>query len=118
MDTVTLILIAVGLSMDTLAVSVASGFAMNPCRMRNALRMAFSFGFFQAMMPLLGWVGGTTLKQIIAGYDHWVAFGLLTMIGSRMIYQSVKNEKPYDSNPMKWHFLLALSLATSIDALA
>ena len=112
--------IAVGLAMDAFAVSVASGSVFKELHIRHALRMAFFFGAFQAIMPLLGYAAGNTFAEHIVTYDHWIAFGLLVAIGGKMIYESFKIEavekKPQD--PSSLVVLLALSIATSIDALA
>ncbi|MCI0498084.1 MAG: manganese efflux pump MntP family protein [Planctomycetales bacterium] len=112
--------IAVGLAMDAFAVSVASGSVFKELHIRHALRMAFFFGAFQAVMPLLGYAAGNTMSGHINNYDHWIAFGLLVVIGGKMIYEAFKIEdvekKPQD--PSSLVVLLALSVATSIDALA
>jgi manganese efflux pump family protein len=111
--------IALGLSMDALAVSLcagASGFAFH----RSArFRLGFSFGFFQAAMPVLGWIAGVTIAKYIAGFDHWVVFLLLSIVAVRMIHSGLSSE-PSQSlcDPTRGTTLLMLSLATSIDALA
>ena len=90
MNLITIIVIAVGLAMDTFAVSIATGSASKQVRVKQALLMAFFFGGFQLVMPLIGSLAGLTLKKYIAGYDHWVAFGLLAAVGGKMIYESFK----------------------------
>lgn len=119
MDLFTIVLIAVGLAMDAFAVSITCGFQLEPPRRFNALKIAFSFGFFQAFMPVLGWIAGRTLSGYIRAYDHWLAFGLLTIIGSRMLYAAIRSDvcKPI-IDPGRFRILLGLSIATSIDALA
>lgn len=119
MNLITIIVIAIGLAMDTFAVSIASGTASKQVRVMQALRMAFFFGGFQLVMPLMGSFMGLALKRYIAGYDHWVAFGLLAAVGGKMIYESFKI-KPADKNLNLSNIfvLLILSIATSIDALA
>lgn len=106
--------------MDTFAISIANGSVFKELHIRHALRMAFFFGAFQAVMPLLGYAAGNTLSGYIQDYDHWVAFGLLVVIGGKMVYEAFKIEavekKPQD--PSSLVVLLALSVATSIDALA
>jgi putative Mn2+ efflux pump MntP len=85
---------------------------------RKATRIAVSFAFFQALMPLIGWLVGKKIELIVISFDHWLAFGLLTLIGGKMIIESLKNDeekKPF--NPMNPKVLLLMSLATSIDAL-
>jgi len=115
---VTIIIIAVGLSMDAFAVSVVSGAAYKHLKIRHALRMAGFFGGFQAFMPVVGALAGLTVKGYIAGYDHWIAFALLAAVGGKMIYESFKLTPPGVSFDLSSIFiLLVLSLATSIDAL-
>jgi putative Mn2+ efflux pump MntP len=119
MNFFTIIVIAVCLAMDAFAVSVVSGSAHRQLKVRHALQIALFFGSFQAIMPLIGSLAGLTIKQLIAGYDHWLAFGLLAAVGGRMIYESFKFRPARQNfNPENIFVLLALSLATSIDALA
>jgi len=119
MGMVATIFIALGLAADAFAVSVASGMAIEKVRISSALKIAIFFGSFQAIMPLIGWLGGLTLRGFIAGLDHWIAFGLLSFIGCRMIYESIRIESsPRKINPLNTYALLMLSVATSIDALA
>lgn len=76
------------------------------------------FGLFQAVMLLMGWSAGSSLKDFIAGSDHWIAFGLLSLVGCKMIYESIKVEpSKKETNPQNFYVLLILSVATSIDAL-
>jgi putative Mn2+ efflux pump MntP len=119
MELVTIIVVAVGLAMDAFAVSIVSGSVYQQLHVRHALRMAVFFGGFQAIMPLIGSLAGMSVKDYIADYDHWVAFGLLAAVGGKMIYESFKiksAEKNLD--PSNVLVLLILALATSIDALA
>ena len=119
-EIITITIIAVGLAMDAFAVSVAAGAAQKELRLSHVLRMAFFFGAFQAVMPLIGWLVGLSFKDAIMAYDHWVAFGLLTVIGGKMIYESFKlksaEEKATDVSSLM--VVLVLAIATSIDALA
>lgn len=119
MELLTIIIIALGLSADAFAVSIASGAAYKELKIKHAFRMALFFGAFQAVMPLIGFMAGVGIKGFIETYDHWAAFGLLTAVGARMIYESFKI-KPQEKNldPSSIFVLLALSVATSIDALA
>jgi manganese efflux pump family protein len=117
MDILTVLLIAVGLAMDALAVSIAKGMAVGRNRRRTALTLSIFFGGFQMLMPAIGWLVGLSFKEIIMGVDHWIAFGLLTFIGSKMIYDSTKKEKDEKEENLKLHTLLTLAVATSIDAL-
>jgi putative Mn2+ efflux pump MntP len=115
----TITIIAIGLAMDAFAVSIVSGAAYKQLNIKHAFRLALFFGGFQAFMPLIGFLAGLTVKQYIANYDHWVAFALLTAIGAKMIYESTKIKPAHqNSEPMNLLVLLALSVATSIDALA
>jgi len=119
MDFITIFIIAVGLAMDAFAVSIASGVTLKCFQARPAFRVALFFGGFQAIMPVLGWLAGSSFKQYIEAYAHWVAFGLLAFIGGKMIYESfvIKDtESKCDPNNITTVFILAI--ATSIDALA
>lgn len=117
MDIISILLLAVGLAMDAFAVSIATGITTSKNRRKkNALIMASFFGGFQFLMPLIGWAAGLTLTSLIAGIDHWIAFGLLTFVGAKMIYDSTKKENENDDN-LRFSRLLMLSIATSIDAL-
>ena len=117
MDIVTVLLIAVGLAMDALAVSIAKGMAISHNRRQAALTLGIFFGGFQMLMPAIGWFVGATFEQIIAGVDHWIAFGLLAFIGLKMIYDSTKKESDGQEETLKLHSVLTLAVATSIDAL-
>lgn len=114
-----LFLIGVGLSMDAFAVAVCKGLAMPRTRWRQAAAIALSFGFFQAMMPVLGWALGRRFETYITSVDHWIAFVLLGFIGGKMIWDAFHEE---DGTKQEKKFslreLLALSVATSIDAMA
>jgi putative Mn2+ efflux pump MntP len=119
MSMITILLIAIGLAMDALAVSITSGLTINDLRLRNALTIALFFGAFQAFMPLLGWLGGVSARAVITDIDHWVAFGLLCLIGGKMIYESTRlGSDGKETDPLDSHVLLILAIATSIDALA
>jgi len=118
MELLTITAIAVGLAMDALAVSIVTGATYKRLGVRHALTMALFFGGFQAVMPLVGSLAGITLKGFIAGYDHWIAFILLAAVGAKMLYESFSlrpRSRIYD--PSNLVVLLALAVATSIDAL-
>ena len=119
MELITVCGIGVGLAMDTFAISIVSGGVYRQLHIKHALRMALFFGGFQALMPLLGWTLGEKLPDFISPYDHWIAFILLAFIGGKMIYEAFEikevGSKPQD--PSNLGVLLALSVATSIDAL-
>jgi putative Mn2+ efflux pump MntP len=119
MDLLTLVLIGIGLSMDCFAVSLALGSITKSGLTRAAFLIAFFFGAFQAGMTVLGWAAGVSVLGFISVYDHWIAFILLLVIGGKMISESIDGEEekaPVDV--LKMFPLIALSLATSIDALA
>ena len=119
MDIISIIFIAFGLAMDTFAVSITSGLTIKHLRINHALKIAIFFGSFQAIMPLIGWSAGLGFRNYISGIDHWIAFGLLSIVGCKMIYESSKmeaNNKKID--PLNVYVLLMLSIATSIDVLA
>ena len=119
MNILTIIVIAVGLAMDAFAVSVATGATYKKPKKNHAFKMALAFGSFQAIMPVVGWLAGLTLRQIIKDYDHWVAFTLLALIGGKMIYESFKiKQAQQKADTLSAAMLLGLALATSIDALA
>jgi putative Mn2+ efflux pump MntP len=119
MGLITLILIAIGLSVDSFAVSVSCGLMMCEIAFWKATRIAFSLAFFQALLFLLGWLIGMRIASLVESFDHWIAFGLLALIGGKMVVESIKNnddQKPA-FNPLNPKVLLGISLATSIDAL-
>jgi putative Mn2+ efflux pump MntP len=119
MDILTVFFIAVGLAMDAFAVSIASGITMEKLRIRYAVKIALFFGAFQAIMPIIGFMAGLSIREFISQFDHWIAFGLLAFIGSKMIYESLfwdGDKQKMDPNDIG--LLLILSVATSIDALA
>ena len=117
MSFLVLLLIAIGLSMDCFAVSV--GFSvLRTLKWKDILKTAFFFGLFQAIMPVIGWIVGNSIRSMIESVDHWIAFAILGIIGIRMIINSFKTGEKKDPIDIRnWHVLLALSLATSIEAL-
>lgn len=124
MDIISLILISVGLAMDCLAVSISKGICVRKIYIGYTLRMAFLFGLFQALMPLIGFFVGKVFAEQIKSVDHWIALILLAFIGIRMIVEA-RGKSPYEidcSGSVASHFkikeLLPLAVATSIDALA
>ena len=113
--------ISVGLAMDAFAVSIAAGLTLAPVRPRQIFRLAFHFGLFQFMMPILGWLAGRglILHLDVSAYDHWVAFGLLSFVGGKMLLDAARQRPPDDrADPTRGLMLVTLSVATSIDALA
>ncbi len=120
MGTTELILIAVALSMDAFAAAVCKGLGMTRIRQKDAFVIALFFGGFQALMPLAGWAAGMRFEESISAVDHWIAFGLLALIGSRMIREALDPARPPASRdePLQLKEIFVLAVATSIDALA
>lgn len=117
MSFLSVIFLAIGLAMDAFAVSITGGIVSNRVNLFYAFKIALFFAIFQMGMPWLGWLLGRGVSRYIAIYDHWIAFILLFIIGSRMIYESFhdsKKYKPIDFN--KISVLIFLAIATSIDA--
>jgi putative Mn2+ efflux pump MntP len=115
MNLLDIILLAIALAMDCFAVSIVSGVLTQK---RWLPRMAILFGIFQAMMPLIGWIGISFFRQNIEAYDHWIAFALLFLIGGNMIRESFSPEEEHFFNPLRLRTQLLLAVATSIDAMA
>lgn len=113
----TVFFIALGLSMDAFAVSVAAGVAIKELRLAHALRVALFFGSFQALMPVAGWLAGGVLKGLLANTAHWAAFIILAAIGIKMIAESTRLER-IERDYLSIKVMLLLSVATSLDALA
>lgn len=111
-------LLAVSLAMDCFSVSITSGMILRRICWRTFLTMAFFFGLFQALMPLIGWFCASRFYHLIESYDHWIAFGLLFILGIRMIKESFKDEEHPHFDPTRMKNILTLAVATSIDALA
>lgn len=119
MNPITTILLALGLSADAFAVSLSSGLTIRHMKINKALKIALFFGGFQALMPVIGWLVGLSFRGFILAFDHWVAFGLLNILGCKMIYEANQEELGEKKfNPLDSYTLLTLSIATSIDALA
>ena len=110
--------LALALAMDCFAVSIASGIIVKKHIGKMMIRMAFLFGLFQAAMPLIGWFGVSTFTSYLENVDHWIAFGLLTFLGGRMIRESFLPEEEKKIKPRKLKTQIVLAIATSIDALA
>lgn len=125
MGILNIFLIAIGLSMDAFAVTIAKSLSINNIKNSEILKIAGAFGLFQGVMPLIGWVVGIKFQSYIMAFDHWVALILLTFIGGKMLFEALGDDKnagevaiakSEDRIPIKT--LLILSIATSIDALA
>lgn len=111
-------LLAFALAMDCFAVSMASGIIFKRVMPRQMIAMVLLFGFFQALNPLLGWLGTEMFRSLIESIDHWVAFSVLCFLGGRMILDSFKEEEKKSFNPRRMKVIFTLAIATSIDALA
>ena len=129
MDLVSIILISIGLSMDAFAVSITNGAMINKATVSEGIRIGLFFGGFQALMPLIGWSVGIKFQRYISALDHWIALILLSIIGIKMIYDSIKESKEHkdeiacdysqgEKRCLNNKTLTILSIATSIDALA
>jgi putative Mn2+ efflux pump MntP len=120
MNWISLIAIAVALAMDAFAVAIVSGLTLNLLTSRHVFRLAFHFGLFQALMPIIGWAAGNAVYRYISAVDHWVAFALLVFVGGKMIWGAAHNGKNRRvlADPTSGWTLVLLSIATSIDALA
>lgn len=134
MGLLSIIMTAIGLSMDAVAVAMAKGMTLKKDIFKNAIRIGIFFGVFQGGMPLIGWWAGRYFENSIKSFDHWIAFVLLGAIGGKMIYESIKGEKEEnlsevaqevsvdnvieDNESLSNKSLIILAIATSIDALA
>lgn len=120
MNLINIIGIAIGLAMDAFAVSVIDGSLLKQFNIKLAIKIAFFFGAFQAIMPIIGWASGITFYEFLSSYSNWLAFGILLFIGLKMIYESIYQKDEQCNNKSCQHLptLLMLSLATSLDALA
>ncbi len=119
MSFVELLLIAIGLSMDAFSVSICKGLTTKKFSWRMALVCGLWFGFFQALMPIIGYYLGAQFQEMIESYDHWIAFGLLFLIGANMIREVIwGKEEDKENGALDFKTMLLLAIATSIDALA
>ena len=121
MDIVTILFLGIGLAMDAFSVSVTDGIVLGKPKFAQASKIAFFFGLFQFLMPVLGFLLGSAFAKLITAFDHWVAFGLLAFIGGKMIWEAFHEEDECcanNKNPLDSYTLFILAIATSIDALA
>ena len=120
MSFLTLLLTAVGLAADCFAVAVSGSIALRTPTRSQVVRTALAFGLAQFIMPLLGWAAGRTFVDVVSSYDHWVAFGLLALVGAHMLRESFENEEEGEvrTDITRGFRLLLLTFATSIDSLA
>lgn len=120
MDLLTLLGIAIALAMDAFAVALSAGLVLPQLTGRHLFRFGFHFGLFQALMPVLGWLAGISIREQIESFDHWLAFALLAAVGGKMLWDAWRGdaENPKEGDPTRGLSLVMLSIATSIDALA
>ncbi|WGX74926.1 manganese efflux pump MntP family protein [Paraclostridium bifermentans] len=133
MSLISILLTSIALSMDAFAVSITKGMTIKNITIKLAFKIAFFFGLFQGGMPLIGWALGISFEGYIKAFDHWIALILLSFLGIKMIYESIKGEDEdevaldiaqdntqnnFIDNDIKTKDLIVLSVATSIDALA
>ncbi|MBR5706758.1 MAG: manganese efflux pump [Bacteroidaceae bacterium] len=119
MSILDLILLSVALAMDCFTVSITSGLIQRRLVLRTMLITALMFGLFQALMPMIGWIGISFFSNALERWDHWIAFGLLAFLGGRMVlsgFRADDDEPTFD--PTKFSTTLTMAVATSIDALA
>ena len=119
-DFPSIFIIAISLSADCFAVALSRSISRKTFSFLQLLRLPLLFGVFQSFMVVMGWLAGRAVVEFISAYDHWVAFGLLVIIGARMIWQSFhdRDEDSGKKNIANWLILITLSVATSIDSLA
>ena len=120
MELFTILLIALALAVDAFAVALASGVSLCQVSRRQTFRLAFHFGLFQAMMNIIGWAAGLTVRTLLENIDHWLAFTLLALVAVKMIKDSIagRDEEAQKVDPTRGYTLVMLSVATSIDSLA
>ena len=121
MEFSTIFLIAVALAVDAFAVAIATGICLPKVGFRHMFRLAWHFGLFQAGMNIIGWAAGLSVRTYIESFDHWLAFGLLVLVGGRMVWEALEPDDGQDKckrDPTRGRNLVILSVATSIDALA
>lgn len=120
MDIITLTGIAIALAMDAFAVALGAGVILQPLTGRHLFRLGFHFGLFQGLMPIIGWTTGLGMQSFVTTWAPWIAFGLLSFVGAKMIHEALQenDEEMIRKDPTRGITLVMLSIATSIDALA
>lgn len=113
-----ILVIAIGVSMDAFAVAICKGLSVSKLRPSHALKTGLWFGGFQALMPLIGYFAGVRFADVVSSVDHWIAFILLGFIGANMIKESFSREEENHDSDFSFKTMLAMAVATSIDALA
>jgi len=115
-DILSIVLIAIGLSIDDFAISISNGIVTTQHRKKSAIITASFLTLFQMLMPLIGYFIGSSLSKALMGINYWIAFSLLVFIGAKMIYDSTKKQAVNEAS-LKLHSLLIISIVTSVDAL-
>lgn len=118
MQIIEIILIGLGLGMDAFAVAICKGLSMKKMSWQKAIIIGVYFGFFQALMPVLGYCLGSKFQKIVTAIDHWIVFILLWLIGSNMLKESFNEIGQNHNDDISFNTMFTLAIATSIDALA
>lgn len=118
MGALEILLIAIGLGMDAFAVSVCKGLSMTKMSWKKAIIVGLYFGIFQGLMPVIGYLLGTTFESFVTQIDHWIAFVLLTFIGLNMLKEAISEDSENCNDNVNFKTMIVLAIATSIDALA
>ena len=118
MTTLEIWLTALALAMDSFTVAITAGLILKRVKLRHFLTIAFFFGAFQALMPLIGWAGSVYFYHFIESYDHWIAFAILVFLGVKMIRDGIQGGEEDHFDPTKLATVLVLAVGVSIDALA
>ena len=118
MNTLEIWLTALALAMDSFTVAITAGLILKRVQLRHFFMIAFFFGAFQALMPLMGWAGSVHFYRFIENYDHWIAFAILVFLGVRMIREGIQDGEEKHFDPTKLATVLVLAVGVSIDALA
>ena len=119
MGWLSLLALALALAMDAFTVAIVAGLSAHPLTGRHVFRLSFHFGLFQALMPTMGWAAGTAVSRYLSAFGHWIAFALLALVGTKMIFEASRGHSTRRANdPTSGWNLVLLSIATSIDALA
>lgn len=118
MSTLEIWLTALALAMDSFTVAITAGLILKRVQLRHFFTIAFFFGAFQALMPLMGWAGSVYFYHFIEHYDHWIAFAILVFLGIKMIREGIQGDEEHSFDPTKLATVLVLAVGVSIDALA
>ncbi|MDH6308250.1 putative Mn2+ efflux pump MntP [Dysgonomonas sp. PFB1-18] len=118
MDIIQIIILAIGLSMDSLIIALTSGAIIGNHHRVNVAKIAGMLAFIQMGLTVFGWLVGSTFARYIEEFDHWIAFGILLILGIRVIVSALKNEESSPFDPLNFKVMLGLAIATSIDATA